>query len=85
VEDGAWICMAGVDLTGAAEVLVDGEGAPVTVRLDDPYAGADLATVAVGEAGPAAGADGVHDLYVTMDSGTRITALTFHRRDAVRP
>ena len=37
------------------------------LRLDDPYAGQELATVAPGESVPADG-DGVHDLYLVMDS-----------------
>ncbi|GIM91957.1 glycoside hydrolase family 3 protein [Paractinoplanes toevensis] len=77
-EDGAWCCMAGLDLTGAREVAVGGDGPPVVLRLDDPYAGPALATVPPGEAGVrTATADGVHDLYLILDAGTRITEIRF--------
>ena len=76
-EDGAWCCMAGVDFAGVAQVAVDGDGAPITLRLDDPYAGEDLATVAAGGAAPTIAADGVHDLYVVMNASTRITTIAF--------
>jgi beta-glucosidase len=59
-------------------VAVDGDGPPVTLRLDDPYAGVELATVpAGGSAAAASGATGVHDLYLVMDAGTRISSITF--------
>lgn len=76
-EDGAWCCLAGVDLAGVTQVTVDGDGAPITLRLDDPYAGEDLATVAAGGAASTTGAHGVHDLYVVMNAGTRITTIAF--------
>ena len=76
-EDGAWCCMADVDLAGVAQVAIDGDGAPVRLRLDDPYAGEDLATVPAGGAAPTTAVDGVHDLYVVMNAGTRITTLVF--------
>jgi beta-glucosidase len=67
-EDGAWCCLSGIDLTGVRSVDVDGDGPPVTLRLDDPYAGPSL---------DAAGAGGVHDVYLVMDAGSRVTSLTF--------
>jgi beta-glucosidase len=76
-EDGAWCCMAGVDLTGCREVAVGGDGPPVVLRLDDPYAGDELATVPPGESAVAHGADGVHDLYLVLDAGSRVTEITF--------
>lgn len=76
-EDGAWCCMAAVDLAGTTEVAVDGDGPPVTLRLDDPYAGPELATVDAGAPAAAAGADGVHDLYLVMDAGSRVSSITF--------
>ena len=66
-EDGAWCCMAGIDLAGVAEVTVDGDGAPVSLRVDDPYAREDLAVVP----------PGVHDRYLVMNAGTRVTTITF--------
>jgi beta-glucosidase len=76
-EDGAWYCLAGIDLTGAAEVTVDGDGPPVLLRLDDPYAGPELATVAADGSAPTTEAGGLHDLYVVMDAGTRISSVSF--------
>jgi len=76
-EDGAWCCLAGIDLTGVAEVTVEGDGAPVSLRLDDPYAGRDLAVVPPGGSAATAGGDGVHDLYLVMNAGARITSITF--------
>jgi beta-glucosidase len=68
-EDGAWCCLSGIDLTGVASVDVEGDGPAVTLRLDDPYAGPPF---------PASSPpDGVHDLYLVMDAGSRVTALTF--------
>jgi beta-glucosidase len=67
-EDGAWCCLSGIDLTGVRSVDVDGDGPPVTLRLDDPYAGPSL---------DAAEAGGVHDVYLVMDAGSRVTSLTF--------
>ena len=75
-EDGAWCCVAGVDLTGCGEVLVGGDGPPVILRLDDPYTGTELATAAPGET-TAIEADAVHDLYLVLDAGSRITEITF--------
>jgi beta-glucosidase len=69
--------MAGLDLTGATQVAVGGDGPPVLLRLDDPYAGDELATVLPGSAAATAGADGVHDHYLVMDAGSRITEITF--------
>ncbi len=66
VEDGAWCCLSGIDLTGVREVVVDGDG-PVVLRLDDPYSGSDAVTEA----------SGVHDLYLVMAADSRITSLTF--------
>jgi beta-glucosidase len=81
IEDGAWFSLAGVDLTGVREVAVDGDGPAVMLRLDDPYAGAELATVSPGTPGrPTAtttGTDGVHDLYLAMDTGSRVGTITF--------
>jgi beta-glucosidase len=68
VEDGAWCCMSGIDLTGVREVEVEGDGPPVMLRLDDPYAGPAFEA---GEAG------GVHDLYLVMDAGARVTSIAF--------
>jgi beta-glucosidase len=76
-EDGAWYCLAGIDLAGVAQVAVDGDGPPVTVRLDDPYAGEKLATVPAGGSATAASSGGVHDLYLVMDAGTRIGSISF--------
>ena len=76
-EDGAWCCLAGVDLAGTAQVAVDGDGPPVTLRLDDPYAGEKLATVPAGGSAQASGAGGVHDLYLVMEAGTRVSMITF--------
>jgi beta-glucosidase len=77
-EDGAWCCLAGIDLTGAHEVTVGGDGPPVELRLDDPYAGTALATVPPGAAPVAtAAADGVHDLYLILEAGSRVTDITF--------
>jgi beta-glucosidase len=76
-EDGAWCCMAGIDLTGTREVAVGGDGPPVILRLDDPYAGDELATVAPGAAAATTPADGVHDLYLVLDAGSRVTEITF--------
>jgi beta-glucosidase len=76
-EDGAWYCLSGIDLTGAAEVTLDGDGPPVTLRLDDPYAGPELATVAADGSAPTADAAGLHDLYVVMDAGTRVSSVSF--------
>jgi beta-glucosidase len=64
VEDGAWCCLSGVDLTGVRDVIVDGDG-PVVLRLDDPYSG------------PTAMAAGVHDLYLVMAADSRVTSLSF--------
>jgi beta-glucosidase len=77
IEDGAWYCLAGVDLTGTAQITVDGDGPAVVLRLDDPYAGTTLATVRPGDSSEAAAATGIHDVYVVMDHGTRITTITF--------
>jgi beta-glucosidase len=77
VEDGAWCCLAGIDLTGVREVTMDGDGPPVVLRLDDPYAGDELATVSAGAASPVTAAEGVHDLYLAMDAESRISAITF--------
>jgi hypothetical protein len=44
----------------------------VTLRLDDPYAGLLF------EGGEVAG---VHDLYLVMDAGARVTSLTFSAID----
>ncbi|MEU4242416.1 glycoside hydrolase family 3 C-terminal domain-containing protein [Actinoplanes sp. NPDC026619] len=76
-EDGAWCCLAGIDLTGARSVAVEGDGPPVVLRLDDPYAGAEMATVPPGTTASTAPADGVHDLYLILDEGTRVTEITF--------
>ena len=77
-EDGAWCCMAGVDLTGGAEVTIGGDGPPVVLRLDDPYAGTALATVQPGGAAVSTTVtEGVHDLYLILDEGTRVTEITF--------
>jgi beta-glucosidase len=67
-EDGAWCCMSGIDLTGVSSVDVQGDGPAVTLRLDDPYAGPAFAAGEV---------SGVHDLYLVMDAGSRVTSLTF--------
>jgi beta-glucosidase len=76
-EDGAWCCLAGIDLTGAREVTVGGDGPPVILRLDDPYAGDELATVTPGGSAAATDADGVHDLYLVLDAGSRVSEITF--------
>jgi beta-glucosidase len=68
-EDGAWCCMSGIDLTGVGAVDVEGDGPAVTLRLDDPYAGPPFP-----DDSPV---DGVHDLYLVMDAGSRVTSLTF--------
>jgi beta-glucosidase len=77
VEDGAWICLTGVDLTGCREVAVGGDGPAVILRLDDPYAGQELAAVPPGASATTTGADGVHDLYLVLEAGSRITEITF--------
>ena len=76
-EDGAWFCLAGVDLTGVREVAVDGDGPAVSLRLDDPYAGVELAAVSPGSTVTTTVADGVHDLYLAMDAGSRVGTITF--------
>jgi beta-glucosidase len=68
LEDGAWCCMSAVDVTGVREVDVEGDGPPATLRLDDPYAGPRFTG---GEA------TGVHDLYLVLDAGSRVTSITF--------
>jgi beta-glucosidase len=69
-EDGAWCCLSGVDLSGATSFEVDGDGPPVILRLDDPYAGPELAAPF--------DVDGVHDLYLVMETGSRVTSIVFH-------
>ncbi|MDY7085319.1 MAG: glycoside hydrolase family 3 C-terminal domain-containing protein [Actinomycetota bacterium] len=76
-EDGAWCCLNGTDLSGVREVAVDGDGPPVTLRLDDPYAGGEFALVRPGSSVAVPETDGVHDLYLAMDAGSRISAITF--------
>ena len=76
-EDGAWCCLNGTDLSGVREVAVDGDGPAVTLRLDDPYAGPEFALVTPGSAVTVTEAAGVHDLYLAMDSGSRVSAITF--------
>ncbi|GAA0561696.1 glycoside hydrolase family 3 protein [Paractinoplanes ferrugineus] len=77
-EDGAWCCLSGIDLTGAHEVTLGGDGPPVELRLDDPYAGTPLATVPPGASPvPVTAADGVHDLYLILEAGSRVTDITF--------
>ena len=76
-EDGAWYCLAGLDLTDTSTLTIDGDGTPVTLRLDDPYAGDELATATPGSAAAPTRAAGLHDVYVVMDHGTRITSITF--------
>jgi beta-glucosidase len=68
LEDGAWCCLSGVDLTGVREVDVQGDGPPVTLKLDDPYAGPSFDADAAGN---------VHDVYLVMDAGARVTSITF--------
>ena len=57
-------------------MVVGGDGPPVILRLDDPYTGAELATAPPGET-TAIEADAVHDLYLVLDAGSRITEITF--------
>ncbi|MCM4076258.1 glycoside hydrolase family 3 protein [Paractinoplanes hotanensis] len=76
-EDGAWCCFNGADLSGVREVAVDGDGPPVLLRLDDPYAGPEFASVTPGTPAAVTAADGVHDLYLALDAGSRVSALTF--------
>ncbi|WP_250031013.1 glycoside hydrolase family 3 protein [Paractinoplanes maris] len=76
-EDGAWCCFNGADMSGVREVAVDGDGPPLVLRLDDPYAGVEFATVTPGSSAAAAETDGVHDLYLALDAGSRVSAITF--------
>ncbi|MBU2670317.1 glycoside hydrolase family 3 C-terminal domain-containing protein [Actinoplanes bogorensis] len=76
-EDGAWCCFNGTDLSRVRAVSVDGSGPPVALRLDDPYGEIDFALVPPGETVSVPGVEGVHDLYLAMDAGSRVSAVTF--------
>ena len=67
-EDGAWLCLAGVDLAGTNEVAVDGDGPPVTATARRPLCRPGTGRTV---------AEGVHDLYLVMEAGTRVSSITF--------
>jgi beta-glucosidase len=78
VEDGAWLLFQGVDLSAANTAHIRGYGGPVEVRADDPFAGPLLAAAPAGTAQRVTTLDGVHDLYLVMQSaGTTVKQLGF--------
>jgi beta-glucosidase len=80
VEDGAWLCFQGIDLSGVRAAHVRGHGGPVRVCVDDPFSGPQLAQVVPGQRVPAVSVDGVHDLYLVFGSvGTTVEELAFAR------
>jgi len=79
-EDGAWLCFQGVDLSGVRATHVRGHGGAVSIRVDDPFSGPELAKVVPGQRVPTASVDGVHDLYLVYGSvGTTVEELAFAR------
>lgn len=93
-QDGAWIAFAGVDLgerTAAVEIFA-GTVRPGTLvlRLDDPWDGPLLATVAIPATGAHAllpvragtsAASGIHDLFLVLDAGLTVGSFQLHARD----
>jgi beta-glucosidase len=80
VEDGAWLCFQGVDLSGVRAAQVRGHGGTMWIRVDDPFSGPELAKVVPGQQLPTASVDGVHDLYLVFGSvGTTVEELAFTR------
>jgi beta-glucosidase len=80
VEDGAWLCFQSLDLTGVGAAHVRGHGAAMSIRVDDPFSGPELARVVPGQKVPTASVDGVHDLYLVYGSvGTTVEELDFAR------
>jgi hypothetical protein len=52
----------------------------MSIRVDDPFSGPELARVVPGQRVPTAGVDGVHDLYLVYGSvGTTVEELDFAR------
>jgi beta-glucosidase len=79
-EEGAWLCFQGVDISAVRTTQITGHGGAVSIRVDDPFSGPELAKAVPGQRVPTASVDGVHDLYLVYGSvGTTVEEVMFTR------